>query len=138
MLLIRIKMDRASRLARRNAKKEILSPRAARLSKFRDTRSQLLRDRLFSKYHWNSFTYYIQKSSDAMGIGHKPDISWMLKAATDEFPKIKRFEYNGEEWWISKNGFLAKDDGLVRGWLSGDTVQWIKLVPIIHEYFVWV
>jgi len=132
-------MDRTSRLARRNANKEMLSPRAARLSKFRDTRSQILRDRLYSKYHWNSFTYHIQKSVDAMGLGHSPDISWMLKAASDEFPRNKRFEYNGEEWWISPHGFLAKDDGIVRGWVHGDdTVQWIKLVQVIHEYFIWV
>jgi hypothetical protein len=132
-------MDRTSRLARRNAKKEMLSPRAARLSKFRDTRSQILRDRLYSKYHWNSFTYHIEKSAEAMAIGRPCDISWMLKAASDEFPRTKRFEYNGEEWWISPHGFLAKDDGIVRGWVHGDdTVQWIKLVPVIHEYFIWV
>ena len=51
------------------------------------------------------------------------------------FPKDTRFK----DWWISTHGFIAKDDGLVKGWVHEDgTVHWIKVIPDKLKCFVWV
>ena len=51
------------------------------------------------------------------------------------FPKDTRYK----EWWISPHGFIAKDDGLVKGWVHEDgTVHWIKVIPDKLKCFVWV
>ena len=127
-------MDRTQRLVRRNAKKD--SPRAVRLANFRDMRARGLRDHMFSKYHKDSYIHYIYKSLNII-------MGYTLTAPTwpkdTKFPKENRFKYNGEEWWITHHGFIAKDDGLVKGWVDEyGTVQWIKVVPDKRKCFVWV
>ena len=56
-----------------------------------------------------------------------------------KFPKDTRFKYNDEEWWISSHRFIAKDDGLVKGWVHEDgTLYRIKVIPDKFKCFVWV
>ena len=126
-------MDRTNRLARRNAKKD--SPRAARLAKFRDMRSQSVRDHIFSTHHRDSYIYYVYKSLNII-LGYSlASPKW----SNSDFPKDTIFKHNGEEWWITQHGFIAKDDGLVKGWIDEDgQVKWIKMIPVKNKYFSWV
>ena len=125
-------MDRAYRLARRNAKKE--SPRAARLAKFRDMRARSVRDDIFKKYHKDSYIHYVYMSLNLIFGNSLAAPKW-----TDiQFPNTY-FKHNDEEWRITSHGFIAKDDGLVKGWVHEDgTVQWIKVIPDKLKCFVWV
>lgn len=127
-------MDRTNRLARRNAKKE--SPRAARLAKFRDMRSQSVRDHIFSKHHRDSYIYYVYRSLNNI-LGYT--LASPKRPNDLDFPNETIFKYNGEEWWITRHGFIAKDDGLVKGWVDEDgQVKWIKMIPVKNKYFSWV
>jgi hypothetical protein len=122
-------MDRTYRLARRNAKKE--SPRAARLVKFRDMRARSVRDDIFKKYYKDSYIHYVYMSLNLIFGNSLAAPKW----TNDTFPKDTRFK----EWWISCHGFIAKDDGLVKGWVHEDgTVYWIKVIPDKLKCFVWV
>jgi len=124
-------MDRTSRLARRNAMKE--SPRSARLANFRDMRARSVRDDIFKKYHRDSYIHYTYKSLNIiMGYTLTPP-KWTKDIK--KFPKETRFK----EWWISTHGFIAKDDGLVKGWVDEyGKVHWIKVIPDKFKCFVWV
>jgi len=126
-------MDRTERLARRNAKKEAQSPRAMRLAKFRDNRLRGIRDDIFLKHHKDSYIHYIYLALNLV-YGNSFDKKW----STAKFPKEKHFKHNGELWWITCHGFIAKDDGLVKGWVHEDGVEWIKPVPDKRKCFVWV
>ena len=123
-------MDRSYRLARRNAMKD--SPRAARLAKFRDMRARSVRDELFKKYYRDSYIHYIYMALNLVfeNLGAP---KW--RKDMKRFPKDTRYK----EWWISPHGFIAKDDGLVKGWVHEDgTVHWIKVIPDKLKCFVWV
>lgn len=135
-------MDRTLRLARRNANKES-TPRQARLDKYRFRRTWTLREELFAKHHWPSVVYHTERGmikqrdpqetiSSLLG---EPD--WAIKAAAQQFPKNKLFRYKGEDWWITCHGFIAKDDGIVKGWVEDGHVKWIRLVPVLstHKYY---
>jgi hypothetical protein len=123
-------MDRSYRLARRNAMKE--SPRAARLAKFRDMRARSVRDDMFRKYYKDSYIHYVYMSLNLV-FGNLAAPKWTKDLK--KFPKDSRFK----EWWISCHGFIAKDDGLVKGWVHEDgTVYWIKVIPDKLKCFVWV
>ena len=127
-------MERTYRLARRNAKKE--SPRAARLAKFRDMRARGLRDDIFRKHHKDSYIHYVYMSLNLVFGYSLAAPKWQKDI---QFPKDNRFKNNDEEWWISCHGFIAKDDGLVKGWVHEDgTVQWIKVIPDKLKCFIWV
>jgi len=130
-------MDRTQRLARRNAKKEeAQSPRADRLAKFRDKRARGLRDDIFLKHHKDSYIHYIYLALNAV-YGNSLSRKWSDNAGK-KFPKENRFKYNGEDWWITCHGFIAKDDGLVKGWVHADGVEWIKTFPDKLKCFVWI
>jgi hypothetical protein len=128
-------MERTYRLARRNAKKE--SPRAARLAKFRDMRALTIRDDIFRKHHRDSYIHYVYMSLNLIFGNSLAAPKW--KKDMKQFPKDTYFKYNDEEWWISCHGFIAKDDGLVKGWVHEDgTVHWIKVIPDKLKCFIWV
>jgi hypothetical protein len=108
------------------------SPRAARLAKFRDMRARSVRDELFKKYYRDSYIHYIYMALNLV-FGNLAAPKWTKDMK--RFPKDTRFK----EWWISPHGFIAKDDGLVKGWVHEDgTVHWIKVIPDKLKCFVWV
>jgi hypothetical protein len=124
-------MERSYRLDRRNAMKE--SPRAARLAKFREMRAQSLRDSIFRKHHMDSYIHYVYMSLNLVFGNSLAAPKWTKDMK--KFPKDTRFK----EWWISTHGFIAKDDGLVKGWVHEDgTVYLIKVIPDKLKCFVWV
>lgn len=128
-------MERAYRLARRNAKKD--TPRAARLAKFRDMRARGLRDDIFRKHHKDSYIHYVYMSLNLV-FGYSFAAPKWTKDVK-HFPKDTHFKHNDEDWWISCYGFIAKDDGLVKGWVHEDgTVHWIKVIPDKLKCFIWV